>query len=188
MARQPCAGCRRASNAAFSSRMRPGSMPCGSQPVRAEMVNDRLRDGHVRRRSTIGTTAGGLSPTTWKPSPLSTARRNAASTPPPIQIGMSWAGFGRNRMSRELVELAVERRRVVAPRHAQQIEDLVQALAPVAERLAERLVLALCSTRRRRRRRGGRRSWHRRWRDGWRARPGCAAAPRERSCRAAPAP
>ena len=73
-------------------------MPCGSQPVRAEMVKD--SSGRSRRsRSTMGTTSGGFRPTTWKPSPFSTARRNDASTPPPIQMGISWAGLGRKRMS-----------------------------------------------------------------------------------------
>ena len=47
----------------------------------------------------MGTTSGGFRPTTWKPSPFSTPRRNDASTPPPTQIGISCAGFGRKRMS-----------------------------------------------------------------------------------------
>lgn len=49
-------------------------MPCGSQPVRSEIVN--VSSGRSRRtRATTAAACSGSNPMAWKPSPFVAARR-----------------------------------------------------------------------------------------------------------------
>ena len=171
-----------ASKASRSARISSGSMPCGSQPVRVEMVKPGRTDraAGVRRplRASAGFDADGLvAVTETDGAPVGAAR--CSRRPRPGSGAPAWAGRGRRR-SRWCRRGTTPGRR---PRRLPQLERLVEAVAAVGEVVAEGGVLGSdqptpTPTTRRPPDSG------RCWRGCWRARAGCAWGPRGRSCRA----